>query len=367
MPISDLLTGVAAAWTRTGGMRTPAHQLLAAAGDAFGDVVPVGYLVEGSGGKGVSTFTPWIAVFDPDETTTAQHGMYVVYIYTQDMQQVTLSLNQGVTEVVTNYREQGRTRAEARARLATQAAAIREALPGTARLGLTETIALHSPGPLQRDYEAGCILALTYDMAALPSEASLRSDLQRFVSLYQDAVSLRSELRLSRQDAIATTTPVQRQPVDSFLHFKPKSDADYIAHLAGVTITKSRRHETLIAEFGRYAASRGMTPGTNVHPRDLVLIASDAHWLVEAKVVYRGNATQAVRDAIGQLFTYRHVLYQGQPTPRLAALFSEGVGDAYVELLDQLEIASVWRLGAGWRGSPLALASSLVDQTEHDA
>jgi hypothetical protein len=29
--------------------------------------------------------SPWIAVFNPDETTTAQRGMYLVYLFAEDM------------------------------------------------------------------------------------------------------------------------------------------------------------------------------------------------------------------------------------------------------------------------------------------
>ena len=64
-----------------------------------------------------------------------------------------------------------------------------------------------------------------------------------------------------------------------------------------------------------------------------------------------GNVTAAVRGAIGQLFTYRYFWYPADAQPRLVALFSEPIGNAYAELLSQLQIGSVWRDGKGWGGS----------------
>ena len=40
---------------------------------------------------------PWIAIMDPEVTTTTQTGYYVVYLFSVDMKRVYLSLNQGIT------------------------------------------------------------------------------------------------------------------------------------------------------------------------------------------------------------------------------------------------------------------------------
>jgi hypothetical protein len=138
--------------------------------------------------------------------------------------------------------------------------------------------------------------------------------------------------------------------------FKPKDDSEYLATLQAHTQLRRRDHEKLIADFGAAITRRGFTPATNVHPRDLTLDRNGDHWLVEAKMVYRGDATSAVRAVVGQLYQYRHFLYpQGNP-PKLVALFSEPVGDAYVEFLEALGIASIWRRDpSGWSASQTAL------------
>ena len=55
-------------------------------------------LVEPSVGKGQWAKVPWVAILDRSETTTVQRGIYVVYLFREDMSGVYLTLNQGVTE-----------------------------------------------------------------------------------------------------------------------------------------------------------------------------------------------------------------------------------------------------------------------------
>jgi hypothetical protein len=156
-------------------------------------------------------------------------------------------------------------------------------------------------------------------------------------------------------------TSHERIFADPLRNFAPKDSSDYIAHLAGRVLVKSRAHEELIRDYGLRAGSRGFRPLT-LHPRDLVLEHPEGEWLVEAKMLYDGNASEAVRAAVGQLFDYRHFFYvvSGLPPPSLLALFSESIGDAYVELLESLSIASVWRSMGSWAGSSSAIAAGLT-------
>jgi hypothetical protein len=150
-------------------------------------------------------------------------------------------------------------------------------------------------------------------------------------------------------------------PEDPLKNFAPKDSSDYIAHLAGRVLVKSRAHEELIKDYGLWAGSQGFRPLT-LHPRDLVLERPESEWLVEAKMLYDGNASEAVRAAIGQLFDYRYFFYAkpGLPLPLLLALFSESVGGAFVEFLESLSIVSVWRSAGSWAGSSSAVAAGLT-------
>ena len=98
---------------------------------------------------------------------------------------------------------------------------------------------------------------------------------------------------------------------DPLVNFRPKDSSDYIAHVEGRELIKRRSHEALIADFGAWCASLGFEVDTTVHPRDLVLRRPGEEWLVEAKILYMGNATDAVRAALAQVLMYRFFLYQG--------------------------------------------------------
>lgn len=141
--------------------------------------------------------------------------------------------------------------------------------------------------------------------------------------------------------------------------FKPKSDEAYAAAIKAQVQMRSRLHEGLVADYGRAARRCGFTPATNVHPRDLTLTRSGRHWLVEVKIIYAGNATDAVRAVVGQLLQYRHFLYKPDETVELVAVFNEAVGDAYTDFLETLGIRSVWRHNDAWEGSVTARGEGL--------
>jgi hypothetical protein len=50
---------------------------------------------------------PWIALLDPDTTTTAIDGLYLVYLDTSAIDAVYLSMNQGATQHLRNAEQDG--------------------------------------------------------------------------------------------------------------------------------------------------------------------------------------------------------------------------------------------------------------------
>ncbi|MFJ8724116.1 MrcB family domain-containing protein [Streptomyces sp. NPDC093269] len=357
MTLREYLHEVASTYDRTAGTGSPAAKLLRSAPSVFDPYVPASYLIKGSAGNGAGAFCPWVSFFDPDETNTATRGMYLVYLFAEDMQTVSLSLNQGVTEL----REAFGAR-EAEKLLRSEAAAIRSAFPHDITDGLEDVIDLGGRAGLPRAYEAGNILACVYEIDSLPTEEALKADLRRLLQLYQDALVLREDLRSTTRDVITTIKPKQSGEQDPLLYFAPKSDDEYIQKITGRVIKKSRKHETLVKRYGVFLAEEGFAPGTNVHPRDLVARRGDGDWLIEAKVVRRGNVSHAVREAIGQLATYSFLLYPAEAQPRRMALFTEAIGDVYVRLLSHQGIASVWPTEDGWAGSPEAVEAGLAQQ-----
>lgn len=182
MDLRQFLEVVARDYDRKAGLETATQELLRKAPTLLRDCVPGHLEVRGSGGVGKATFTPWVGFFDPDETSTARKGLFVAYLFSEDLQHVFLVLLQGVT---TLRRQVGDVAAEQR--LAVAARAIRKRL-GSRADGLDTTMDLRSSGLSQAAYEAGCVVALRYQTDLLPTEQQLRTDLRRFLDIYSEAI-----------------------------------------------------------------------------------------------------------------------------------------------------------------------------------
>jgi 5-methylcytosine-specific restriction enzyme A len=182
------------------------------------------YLSKGSPGAGHWAETPWVAVFDPLVTTTAQKGHYLVYLFRGDGAGIYLSLNQGTTEIHDQY---GRDYLDI---LARNAGALLRRLPphliSNLHAGGIDLPGIHF---LTRGYAAGNVVAQFYPVHNIPSDGQLVEDLQRFLQLYRltvetadswqqpnselvdatvltalDATKLRWHLRAERNRALAS-------------------------------------------------------------------------------------------------------------------------------------------------------------------
>ena len=362
MDLRELIVTIALKYDPKLGFGSEAQRLLRRATHELTPWIPPGYIVHGSGGQGTTAFVPWIAVFDPDETVSAQRGMYVVYLFAVDFRTVVLSLNHGVTDLV---KELGTKIAHDR--LATQAEAIRSALPFEDLKGLETTIALPDTAARPRHYMKGNVVAKTYRLDALPSNDAMATDLRRFIRIYGIARDVREHLRKTKPGAIATyvSGTGEVKPPMFVPEFKPKNDADYRQQVVGQWLLKTRKHETLVDKYGQFLGSRGFKPATNVHPRDLLAFREGKVWLIEAKMIRHGDGMGAAREALGQLLAYRYLHHRGEH-PRMVALFSESVGLHARGLLESYDIAAVWADGDLWRGSSSAYADGLCDAIDSD-
>jgi hypothetical protein len=351
--LRELLSRVGRTYDRALGQSSEAQLLLRGAKTSLADLVPENMLVEGSGGKGNAAIVPWISVFDLRETDTATRGMYLVYLFDADMKTVSLSLNQGITELKQRFGGPGCPGLS-------QARAVREAMDPATIAGLDHTIDLRSNAELPRAYEAGVMVAKTYDLAQLPTE--LRADLARFIDIYGYALEVRDSLRLSTPDLIATTREVERPTPDG--EFKPGNADDYVAEIPARTMHKRRDHEKVLTSYVRAVTANGFTcNNTTVYPRDLTLDRDGQHWLAEVKVVYRHNGVNATREALAQLLMYRAFYYSRPEAVQLIAVFSESIGDLCAGFLADLGIVAIWKDGPDWIGSPAAVAAGLATRS----
>lgn len=190
MRLRDLISEIGAKYDRLLPMSSPAHRLLRQAEVEFKRWIPAGYLVEGFGGNGEPAITPGISIVNPDETTTARHGIYVAYLFAADMSTVTLTLNQGMGEMAEHL---GRSRA--RTVLALQAATIRAVLRPSDIADLDLAFDLNTTAASLVDHELANIVSRTYSLDSLPSESEMAADLQRFIWLYALALQARETAR----------------------------------------------------------------------------------------------------------------------------------------------------------------------------
>ena len=142
------------------------------------------YKVKGSVGSGSWADVPWIGVFDKRVTTSAQRGVYIVYLLNKTTKELFLTLNQGVTDVVTT------SNSKAADNLQNRAQSIRS------KIGSFPGLESSLIGSGSKDYDAGCIYYIKYNLDSLPEDEKLYSDLNKFIEAYKayyDKVFLISE------------------------------------------------------------------------------------------------------------------------------------------------------------------------------
>src|SRR5437868_2504464 len=126
-------------------------------------------------------FCPWVAVFDPLVTDSAERGYYPVYLFREDFGGLYFSLNQCVTDVREDYK------ARVKEALKTRAADFRTRLGKDTGPFSDEAINLRpaSSASYSADYEAGNIVARFYSAGNVPDEHGLREDVQAMLGLYE--------------------------------------------------------------------------------------------------------------------------------------------------------------------------------------
>lgn len=331
-------------------------------------LIPAGWRVKASAKHGNYTTTPWLGFFDPDETLKPTVGLYVCWIFEQGLQHVVLTIQQGTDS------QKSQSGMTVPAQLRSNANSFRNELPTELVADLAEPITLGAGGR-QRNYAAGSVLQRRFSVAQLPGEEELAAYHREFCELLPLVIAVREELL--RHSPGSTTQAVPRAPASdaSMLeHFKPKSTDDYHVWLKEAKkVSRSRRHEKIVNDYGAWAESELGWTASTPHPVDLRLRQGEKQregadaWrhavMVEVKVVYRGNATAAVREVIGQLRTYPHVVVPEvvRATLRYAGVFSESIGDLWLKVLEEdLGIATVWWENGAWHGGAMARELGLV-------
>jgi hypothetical protein len=144
--------------------------------------------------------------------------------------------------------------------------------------------------------------------------------------------------------------------------FKAKDDSDYLAFVKGGVQRRSRSHERLVRLAGERLKELDADIATP-HPIDL-LITSPRTIIVEAKTTGRGPLF-AIREAVGQLFEYRHFL--GPANAELCILLDQDPGGEllrYVE--EQLGLLAIWLQDEKLLGGPQSAEKLGLSCPMHD-
>jgi 5-methylcytosine-specific restriction enzyme A len=203
------------------------HPLAAFIRNELADLVfrsagPAAYLQKkGSAGQGVWARGPWVALFNPIVTRSAQGGYFACFLFREDMKGVYLSLNQGMTEVKQSYKADAKTALHARA-------ANFRALLGAQKIFplLAIDLAPSSPSNDTAFYEAGNIVAKFYHSESLPSNHQLQADIQALLDLYDALILAENTLAaLSDPDAPGTDEGLCEDPSRFHMHKRIERNA----------------------------------------------------------------------------------------------------------------------------------------------
>lgn len=137
-------------------------------------------IVVGSIGKGQWTNVPWIAIMDNRNTRNIQRGEYVVYLFSEDMSAVYLTLNQGVTIPLRELKK------EAYPYLQRKVQEMRALLPLDG-MRKDDNVILTEKG-IGRNYQASTIAYIRYDRDHLPNDEQLVADLENVMENYRTYV-----------------------------------------------------------------------------------------------------------------------------------------------------------------------------------
>ncbi|WP_158237639.1 MrcB family domain-containing protein [Bradyrhizobium forestalis] len=181
------------------------------------------YRVYGSVGQLNRTlsYIPWVAVLRRDITKSTERGYYVVLLFSQDMQNCFLSLNQGFTQFREAFGDKvGNRKVSQVAGLAIQNLSIAPDL-------IAGPLDLSATRELGKGYESGAIVSRRYGVGDVISEAQFRDDLIQLLDLYDELVvklgpnlldhleSMSSDDYQEAANEIATVLPSKSLPTGS--------------------------------------------------------------------------------------------------------------------------------------------------------
>lgn len=143
------------------------------------------YEIKASVGQGIWTHVPWIAIMNKDITTSTQRGYYIVYLFSEDMTKVYLTIAQGVTE--TSKEEMLEINRE-----------IRQLVDNDSKVKKDDNIYLGESNRA-KEYAFSTAIYLPYTIDRLPLEEEMQEDLKDMLNIYEKYIELTSNTKTDFQ------------------------------------------------------------------------------------------------------------------------------------------------------------------------
>lgn len=153
------------------------------------------YEIKGSVGQGNWATIPWLCIFDRQITTTAQEGIYIVYLLSNDGSSLYLTLNQGCTKVKESKGKDGAIQY-----LHKTAQEIQKIIK-TSEFQFGPNINLGSNiSELGKLYAEGTIFFKEYKQNNIPDDIVLQDDLKKMVNLYKEYKKIKNNAAIFQKN-----------------------------------------------------------------------------------------------------------------------------------------------------------------------
>ncbi len=142
------------------------------------------YKVVESVGKGNISEIPWVAIINNESNFTPQRGIYLVFLFSSDMKEIYLSLNQGFYNIKDHFKLR---------RPKSIAKSTAEYLGKNILLSTNlsnKKIDLRSHGDLGKGYEAGNIFSIKYNINKIPDDNKIAKDVRQMIKAYESALEI---------------------------------------------------------------------------------------------------------------------------------------------------------------------------------
>ncbi|HDR7719575.1 DUF3578 domain-containing protein [Bacillus albus] len=137
------------------------------------------YVVTGSIGQGNWAAVPWLAIMNKDITTSTQRGYYIVYLFSEDMERLYLTIAQGVTK--TDKEELDKIKEE-----------IREQIHMSQKVKKNDEIFLGTSSKAI-GYANSTAAYIAYDVNKMPNESELVEDLEEMLRYYEGFIAYKEK------------------------------------------------------------------------------------------------------------------------------------------------------------------------------